>query len=82
MLSVNLLSRGWSVLQAQKLLQAWADGLFWGDTVCCISVTKMMLFLQKAVPEDQYPPLHPVCDPQALVFFRWTKQQLDFWPLA
>lgn len=27
----------------------------------------MMLFLQKAVPGDQYPSLHPVCDPQALV---------------
>lgn len=36
-------------------------------TFCLISLVKMVLFPQKAVPGDKYPSLHPLCDPQVLV---------------
>lgn len=53
MLSVNLLSRGWSVLQAEKLLQPQADGLFWRDTFCIILY---ILYLHFSYKDDAFSP--------------------------
>lgn len=64
MLSVNLLSRGRSALCGSEDAAAAAVGILPN-----FSCKDDAFSPQKAAPGDIYPPLHPVCDPQALLLY-------------